>query len=88
MCPVAAGDDEKLRKTFSRNVEQNHYEPLTDCINISRRSEHSQESKAPRQQFFCCDLGLRPFDPKINVFPGLIVGRLDGKLAFLAASIF
>jgi len=30
-----------------------YYEPMTDCINISRRSQHSQECKDPRQQCFC-----------------------------------
>jgi len=69
-----------------------HISQLQVCCSLylllatTARSQHSQECKDPRQQ--CFDVDIRPFDPKINGFPGLIVEHFYVKFLILAASVF
>jgi len=53
---------------------------LTYTVQQTRKSQHSQECKDPCRHCFCA-LWPRPFDPKTNGFPGLMVKHFCATFA-------
>jgi len=64
--PAETTDSERhMKRTNSNSYVNNEW---------TKRNQHSQEYKDPREQFFVTrDLDIWRFDPKIDGFPGVMV---------------